>query len=88
MTSAENHYHLNGQFHETSSWGTLFLNARGFRFRCFFYLKNYPSHAKHIVVLVRSPCESSLEECHVEQTTVVAEELEDVVFECQGVVKI
>ena len=54
----------------------------------FLTIKNYPSHAKHIVVLVRSPCESSLEECHVEQTTVVAEELEDVVFECQGVVKI
>ena len=50
--------------------------------------KNYPSHAKHIMVSVWSPCESTLEECHVEQTTVVAEELEDVVFECQGVVKI
>ena len=40
------------------------------------------------MVLVWSPCEPSLEECHIEQTTVVAEELEDVVFECQGVVKI
>ena len=87
MISAENHNHLNGQFHETSSWGTLFLNARCFG--VFLTLNIYPSHAKHIImVIVWSPCESSLEECHIEQTTVEAEELEEVVFECQGIIKI
>ena len=40
------------------------------------------------MVFVWSPCESSLEECHIEQTTVEAEELEEVVFECQGIIKI
>ena len=86
MISAENHYHLNGQLHETSSWGTLFLNTGGLN--AFLTQKIYPSHAKHIMVTVWSPCEPSLEEGHIEQTTVVAEELEDIVFECQGVVKI
>ena len=38
--------------------------------------------------MVWSPCESSFEECHIEQTTVEAEELEEVVFKCQGIIKI
>ena len=40
------------------------------------------------MVIVWSPCESSLEECQIEQTIVEAEELEEVVFERQGIIKI
>ena len=47
----------------------------------------YPSHA-HGVVIIWSPSKPSLEKCHIEQTTVEAEELEQVVLQCQGVVKI
>ena len=39
------------------------------------------------MIVVWRPSEPSLEESHIEETTVEAEELEQIVLECQGVVK-
>ena len=46
----------------------------------------YPSHSKYVDHTVWRSCESSLKECHIEQTTVETEELEKVILDSQRVV--